>query len=98
MSQQLYKLTSTLLITLLAAGTTLVGAIINPPTAQAAGSMEVVINELMWMGSTVSSSDEWIELRNNTNQAIDLTGWLITNAASGSDDLTIPLGSIIPAQ
>lgn len=38
----------------------------------------VVINELMWPGSTLSTADEWIELRNMTDQAIDLTGWQIT--------------------
>ena len=33
------------------------------------GTGEVVINELMWMGSNASTSDEWIELHNMTNSA-----------------------------
>ncbi|MCD6334669.1 MAG: lamin tail domain-containing protein, partial [Candidatus Latescibacteria bacterium] len=41
----------------------------------AAASGDVVINELMWMGSTASSADEWIELRNTTDSEILLSGW-----------------------
>ncbi len=40
---------------------------------------DVVINELMWMGSATSSSDEWIELKNMTDQDIDFSvnNWTI---------------------
>ena len=37
----------------------------------------IVINEITWMGTEISSSDEWIELYNNTDQEIDLTGWTL---------------------
>ncbi len=90
----LYKLTSGLLSFFTIAGTTLVSATINPPIAKAAGSPEVVINELMWTGSTVSIADEWIELRNNTDQVIDLAGWQLTNSATSGGALTIPAGTI----
>ncbi|XOB42167.1 MAG: lamin tail domain-containing protein [Candidatus Nealsonbacteria bacterium] len=39
--------------------------------------LSVVINEIAWMGTVSSTSDEWIELYNNTEQDIDLTGWRI---------------------
>jgi len=39
--------------------------------------ISVAINEIAWMGTSVSSSDEWIELINNTNQDIDLNGWVL---------------------
>ncbi len=43
----------------------------------------VIINEVMWMGSSSSTTaDEWIELRNLTDQKIDLDGWQITGAGS----------------
>jgi len=42
---------------------------------------DVVINELMWMGSTKGASDEWIELRNTTDSSIDISGWQITKWA-----------------
>lgn len=35
----------------------------------------VVINEIAWMGTTVSANDEWIELKNAGTEAVDLTGW-----------------------
>lgn len=46
-------------------------------TAQPSRSPEVVINEVAWAGTAASPRDEWIELRNNTNRAIDLTGWTL---------------------
>jgi competence ComEA-like helix-hairpin-helix protein len=35
----------------------------------------VVLNELAWMGTTESETDEWVELYNNTNQEISLENW-----------------------
>jgi PKD repeat protein len=63
----------------------------TPPT--------VVINELMWMGSSASSADEWIELRNTTDAPVDLSGWQLTRRSSGVETvmLTIPNGKSIPA-
>lgn len=59
---------------------------------------DVIINEVMWMGSSVSSADEWIELKNMTARPINLAGWKIENAASGGDGvLTIPAGKSLPA-
>jgi len=40
---------------------------------------KVLINEVAWMGSTVSANDEWIELKNISNQSIDLSNWQIIN-------------------
>jgi len=38
---------------------------------------EVVINEIAWGGTKISSDDEWIELVNNTGETIDLSGWTL---------------------
>ena len=38
---------------------------------------KVIINEVAWMGTSYSSSDEWIELKNLSNNPVDLTGWQI---------------------
>ena len=59
---------------------------------------DVVINELMWMGTSTSTADEFLELRNLTDQDIDMEGWVIEGAALAGGDLTLPAGSIIPAQ
>ncbi len=69
-----------------------VGAATTPVATSLPG--DVVINEIMWMGSSLSASDEWVELRNMTDQAIDLTGWSIDNLSTGSSSLTITSGSI----
>lgn len=34
-----------------------------------------VINEIAWMGTAASANDEWLELYNPGESAVDLTGW-----------------------
>jgi len=41
----------------------------------ASSNLDIVINEIAWMGTESSYSDEWIELYNNTNSSINLEGW-----------------------
>jgi len=53
--------------------------LVLPKSVLAADFGDVVINEVMWMGSSKSFRDEWIELRNNTSQEIQLNGWQIDN-------------------
>ncbi len=62
--------------------------------AQAATTNAVAINEIAWMGTSYSYNNEWIELHNTTNAAIDLTGWTL-NAVDGSP--VISLSGIIAA-
>lgn len=68
---------------------------------------EVVINEIMWMGTIglnpegkpiPEGTDEFIELYNTTNQDINIGNWAITNGKAGNNDLTIPADLIIKAQ
>ena len=40
--------------------------------------LDVVINEISWMGTKISSNDEWIELYNNTSNEINLTNWTLS--------------------
>lgn len=54
------------------------GQVFNYDTDGVSGGL-VVINEVGWMGSPASSSNEWIELYNNSNTAISLTGWRIVD-------------------
>ena len=60
----------------------------------AASLRDVVINEIAWMGTTNSSSDEWIELKNTTSQSISLSGWTL-NSVDGTPSIT--LSGSIPA-
>ena len=43
--------------------------------AWCAGPSAVVISEIAWMGTAASTADEWIELRNLSEETIDLAGW-----------------------
>lgn len=69
----------------------------NKASAVSVDLGDIIINEVMWMGSTSSSLDEWIELKNSTNNPIDLSSWVVENAASAGGNITIPAGSTIPA-
>lgn len=62
--------------------------------AYLASTRAVVISEIAWMGTAVSANDEWIELTNNTDQAIDLTNWTLF-ALDNSPEIT--LNVTIPA-
>lgn len=62
--------------------------------AEAASLGDVVINEIAWAGTADNSNDEWIELYNNTNQSIDLSGWYIED--DGAPSYTITGGAIAP--
>ncbi len=41
-------------------------------------SQTIVINEVAWAGTAASHYDEWIELYNPSEEAVDLTGWTLT--------------------
>ncbi len=60
----------------------------------AGSSGDVVINEVAWMGNGASANDEWIELYNTTDQAIDFTNWTLKAA---DDTPVITLSGTLPA-
>lgn len=47
------------------------------PLATKATEPSVQFNEIAWMGTEFSASDEWLELFNNTNEDVDLSDWKI---------------------
>ena len=49
----------------------------------------VVINELAWAGTAASPNDEWIELYNRSQAAVDLAGWQLVFG-----DVAIHLGKV----
>lgn len=61
----------------------------------AAHPSDVVINEIAWMGTESSYTDEWIELRNNTDLPIDLASWTL-KAIDGTPEIN--LTGLIPAK
>ncbi|MEK7105565.1 MAG: lamin tail domain-containing protein, partial [Patescibacteria group bacterium] len=59
---------------------------------------KVVISEVDWAGSAQSSADEWLELQNLEEEAIDLSLWSIEGAATSNGVLTLPGGTLIEAR
>lgn len=55
---------------------------------------DILINEICWMGDESSSSNEWIELYNNSDKDISLNNWLIKI----SETKTIKLEGSISSQ
>lgn len=55
---------------------------LTPLSTVSAG--DIVINEIMWMGTASSPSDQYIELHNTTNQPIALSGFRINKLDGGS--------------
>ena len=49
----------------------------------------VVINEVAWAGTAASPNDEWIELHNRTQAAVDLAGWQLL-----WEDVVLPLDKV----
>lgn len=68
----------------------------TPTPTPTPGPGDVVINEILWMGSSLNASDEWIELRNMTSNTIDLSNWVVDNLGSGvTNNIVIPAGKNI---
>lgn len=61
----------------------------------AADPLDVVFNELAWMGSQISPNHEWIELYNNTNYLVNLEGWTL-KASDGIPEIKLT-GHILPS-
>ncbi len=57
-------------------------------------NVDIVINEIAWMGTEASTYDEWTELHNPSDSYVDLEGWILV---SQDDSPNIPLSGIIPA-
>lgn len=52
----------------------------------------LLVTEIAWMGTEVSSNDEWIELYNNSDESIELIDWELS---AGDGSPTIPLNGVI---
>ena len=71
-------------------------ATLAPAAAQTPGN--IVFSEVMWMGSSASSADEWVELYNRSSEEVDLSGWTITRLTQDGETamLTIDTGKKLP--
>ncbi|XOA42683.1 MAG: lamin tail domain-containing protein [Candidatus Nealsonbacteria bacterium] len=78
---------TTFLSSILKAGIILLLIFITLPV-KAASPLDVIINEIAWMGTETSYNDEWIELYNNTDLSINLDGWSL-KAADGTPEINL---------
>jgi DNA/RNA endonuclease YhcR with UshA esterase domain len=53
----------------------------------------VIFSEIAWAGSSLSNSDEWLELSNVSNEQVDISGWNLTGASK--DPLSIPNDTVL---
>lgn len=58
--------------------------------------MPIVINEVAWMGTETSSSDEWIELKNISEESINMNGWQLLDK-DNQIKIVFTSSDIIPA-
>lgn len=64
------------------------------------GTGAAVISEVMWMGSDLSTSDEWVELACPVSGDCDLAGWTFTSLKSTGEEAVViafATGALIPA-
>ncbi|MBI3336163.1 lamin tail domain-containing protein [Candidatus Peregrinibacteria bacterium] len=61
------------------------------PDAIAAENLSVVISEVMWMGSDLSSADEWVEIFGN--EPMSLSGWTLSRLKDEQEETIIRFGN-----
>ncbi|MEX0918447.1 MAG: MBL fold metallo-hydrolase [Candidatus Paceibacterota bacterium] len=66
-------------------------------TADRPSGEPVIFSEIAWMGASTGATHEWVELRNLTGQAIDLSGWQIINQ-NERIHLTLPQQTLFTGQ
>ncbi len=71
----------------------------NPQTQSqgSSGNVKVVFSEIFYDTPGTESQQEWIELYNNSSQAVDIGGWQITDNNGTGSTFTIPTGQTIAA-
>ncbi|HUC31652.1 MAG TPA: lamin tail domain-containing protein, partial [Candidatus Paceibacterota bacterium] len=64
------------------------------PGVAPSSTRKIIFNEIAWMGSPSSSAAEWMEIKNNSADDIDLSGWELMNA-SGKIKILFSAGDTI---
>jgi|GEM_PF-1878228 len=68
---------------------------LHPTITNAYDTPPVIFYEIAWAGSSLSTSDEWLVLKNTTDSVINLNGWKITKKSGGADVDMVELSGII---
>ncbi len=51
---------------------------------------KLIFNEVAWMGGTASANDEWVELKNISGGALDVSGWQVLDK---NEDIKVTLAN-----
>lgn len=65
------------------------------PHLTLAASSDVFISEVGWGGSTLSASDEYLELTNRSSTPVSLANWYLSEAATAGEALSFPEDAVI---
>jgi len=57
----------------------------------------VIINEIAWMGSLNSANDEWVELKNLSNEPVDIKNWQLLDKSEQIKIVFNTDNTVIPA-
>lgn len=60
-------------------------------------SNKIIINELAWMGTENSANDEWIELKNISNESINIANWQLVDK-DGQIKISFPSKILAPGE
>jgi hypothetical protein len=69
----------------------------TPAHASETTPPNVVIGEVAWAGSSLSTADEWFEVWNRGDVDVSLANWLVRGAGESSRDIPFPSSAMIPA-
>lgn len=59
-------------------------ATLSPLWTHAQNLPTVIISEISWGGSPLSTADEWIELANTSSAPVDISGWTLSGISSNT--------------
>jgi hypothetical protein len=71
-------------------------SVTHTPTPTPAGALSLLINEVAWMGTAFSSTDEWIELYNPGSQPVDLTNWRLYSSTDNIPNIVFSASNCVP--
>ncbi len=57
----------------------------------------VILSEINWGGSGISTADEWFEIANVTGSPVNVSGWIVTGVATGGGAINFADENVIPA-
>lgn len=66
-----------------------------PLASHAATSSSVMIGEVAWAGSSLSTSDEWLELWNTSDTPVAVGGWSLQGAGESGKTIFLPPDAVL---